>query len=215
MNTDAQIIRHERAVRSLADPKRRNLLLRLSQPESATGLSRTTGMPRQRINYHLRELQRAGLVRLVRQRKKRNCTERLVQATAASYVLSSEVLGGLAADPATVPDKLSAAYLAALAARTIQELAVLRERADAVGKPVPTFSSHSDICFPSQQALAGFTQELALAVVQLIEKYAQPGASGRTFRLVIGAYPAITKTEAEARAETKLARRNQSQPPEK
>ncbi len=206
----AQIVRDEDAARVLIDPMRRKMLLRLVEPDSAAGLARATGLPRQRINYHLRELQRAGLVRLVKTQKKRNCVERMVQATATSYVISPEVLGTLGADPENVQDKLSAAYLVALAARTIRELALLRERADAVGKLLPTFSLHADVKFPTQAALNGFTEELSNTMAKLVQKYADANAAdGRTFRFTIGAYPAITKTEAEAQAEAQLAKAQQ------
>ena len=207
MTAISQIIRSEDAARVLADPMRRRMLLRLVEPDSAAGLARATGLPRQRINYHLRELQRAGLVRLVKTQKKRNCVERLMQATATSYVISPEVLGDLAADPNKVADKLSAAYLVALAARTISELAVLRERADAAGKTLPTFTLHADAKFPSQQALNAFTEELSNTVAKLIQKHTRDDASdGRTYRFMVGAYPSITKTEADARSEAALAR---------
>jgi hypothetical protein len=68
-------------------------------PISASALARRLHLPRQRVNYHLRELERQGLARLVQERKVGNCTERLLQAVATRFVLSQEMLGGLAADP--------------------------------------------------------------------------------------------------------------------
>jgi hypothetical protein len=187
------------------DPVRRDLLLRLTEPSSAAGLARQVSLPRQRVNYHIRELEKAGLVEQVGERKKGNCTERLVQATAAMYVISPEALGGLGADPAGVQDKRSSAYLVALAARAIRELAVLRERADAARKPLPTLSLSADVTFPSQEALNGFSEELSTTVARLAAKYG--AEQGRAFRFVLGAYPVITKTEEEARAEAETAER--------
>ena len=47
-------------------PKPRvRLLEELQRPDSAAGLSRRLGIPRQKLNYHLRELEEAGLVELV------------------------------------------------------------------------------------------------------------------------------------------------------
>ena len=53
---------------------RRDLLAHLGEPDSAAGLSRKLGLPRQRINYHLRELEKQGFVELVEERRKGNCT---------------------------------------------------------------------------------------------------------------------------------------------
>lgn len=101
---ESRLLRRPEEAAAVLDPMRIRLLRNLEFPASATSLARRLHLPRQKINYHLRELERRGLVRLVRERKVGNCTERLVQAVARRLVLSPEVLGGLAADPATPPD---------------------------------------------------------------------------------------------------------------
>jgi hypothetical protein len=50
------------------------------------------GQPRQRINYHLGLLRKAGLVRPAGTRPKRGLTERLYQASAWAYELAPELL---------------------------------------------------------------------------------------------------------------------------
>src|SRR6266704_348815 len=59
-------------------PLRRKLLNRLREPSSATQLAAALGLPRQRVNYHLRTLEAAGLVELVELRQRRGCVERIV-----------------------------------------------------------------------------------------------------------------------------------------
>src|ERR1043165_4104852 len=151
----ARVIRREDGAQSLTDPLRRRLLetLQSQAPASAATLARATGLKRQAGNYPLRQMEAAGLVEAVGERRKGACTERLVQATAATYLISPEVLGRLATDPAQIGDTMSWAYLVALAARAIRELAVLRERADAVGKNLPTLSLHADVRFATQAHL--------------------------------------------------------------
>ncbi|MGE3525529.1 MAG: winged helix-turn-helix domain-containing protein, partial [Gemmatimonadales bacterium] len=61
----------------LMDPVRRNLVIHLAEPDSAAWLSRRLGIPRQRLNYHLRELERVGVLECVGERRKGNCVERL------------------------------------------------------------------------------------------------------------------------------------------
>ena len=47
--------------RTLLDPERRRLVEALArEPDSASGLARRLGEKRQRLNYHLRLLERAG-----------------------------------------------------------------------------------------------------------------------------------------------------------
>ena len=60
----------------------------------------------------------------------------------------------------------------------------------------------TDICFASQRALGEFSEELAREIARLAAKYHDEGAiQGRLFRFLVGAYPAITKTEEEAARE--------------
>lgn len=98
------------------DPVRARVLAQLADPGSASTVAVALGEPRQKVNYHLRTLEEHGLVRLIEERARRGLTERVVQASARSYVLSPSVLGANAADPART-DRLSTQYLIAVAAR--------------------------------------------------------------------------------------------------
>ena len=70
------VIRRPDSAAALLDPVRQQLLAQLAEPDSAAGLARRLRLPRQRINYHLRALERAGLLELVEERRKGNCIER-------------------------------------------------------------------------------------------------------------------------------------------
>jgi len=176
---------------SLLDPIRLRILRELDQPDSASGLARRMGLPRQKLNYHLRLLEGDGLVELVEERKKRNCTERVVRAVARSYLISPAALGSLAADPERIADRTSSAYLVATAARAITEVAGQRERANQAGKKLPTLTLHADVRFATAATQHAFAEELARAVGRLVAKYHDDTAPrGRTFRLMAGAWPA-------------------------
>jgi DNA-binding transcriptional ArsR family regulator len=169
------------------------MLEELQEPASASGLARRLGVPRQQANYHLRELERAGLVELVEERRRGNCTERLLRATARSYVISPEVLGGVGADPQEARDRFSSSYLVAVAARTIRDVAELRARADAAGKRLATLTLETEVRFASAENRNAFTKELSDALARLIVKYHDAEAEGgRSFRLHLGAYPALS-----------------------
>src|SRR5437764_14580342 len=62
-------------------PFRLRLLTGLQEPESASGLARRLGLPRQQVNYHLRELERAGFIEMAESRQRRGCTERIMRLT--------------------------------------------------------------------------------------------------------------------------------------
>lgn len=179
----------------LLDPLRLRLLEGLREPDSAAGLARRLRLPRQRVNYHLRELEKQRLVELVGKRRRGNCTARLLRATAHAYVISPAALGGVAADPAAVQDRFSAAYLLAVAARTLRDVGELDARAQKAGRRLATLTLETEVRFASADARAAFANELAGAVARLASKYHDEKArGGRSFRFVVAGHPAI-KTE--------------------
>jgi DNA-binding transcriptional ArsR family regulator len=183
------------------EPTRARVLAELVKPGSATTLAERLGLPRQKLNYHIRALEAQGLVVLVEVRSRRGCTERIMQASAAAYVLSPDALGPAAADPARTADRLSAGYLLALGARAIREVDTLRKRADAAGKTLPTLSIDTEIRFRSAGERAAFTRDLAEAVATLGARYHDESASGgRWSRLVVLAHPRPASDEYGATA---------------
>src|ERR1700684_1095424 len=104
---DVAVIDDPAAAEGALDPARAHLLAQLTEPASAAMVAAAVGLPRQKVNYHLRTLERHCLVELVAERRKGNVTERLLQAVAASYVISPSALAVVAPDPARAPDRLS------------------------------------------------------------------------------------------------------------
>jgi len=181
---------------ALLHPLRLEILEELREPDSASGLARRLHLPRQKVNYHLRELEKERLVELVEERRKGNCVERVVRASARYYLINPATLGHLAADPDKIKDRFSSAYLVALAARAIRDLAVLHQRAEKAGKRLATFSLQTEVRIASAADRKAFTEELASQIARLATKYHDEKApGGRRFSFFLGAYPTITKKE--------------------
>jgi len=119
---EVAVIEDAAAAEASFDPMRARLLAALAEPGSATTLAARVGLARQKVNYHLRALERHGLVELVEERRKGNCTERVLRATAKSYVISPSALAAVQPDPGRSPDRLSARWLLALAAQLVREM---------------------------------------------------------------------------------------------
>lgn len=199
------VLRDARQASALLHPVRRKMLNHLSEPGSASSLAREFAMPRQQLNYHLRELESAGFVEFVEERRKGNCTERLVRATAKAYLISPEALGELGPTAETRRDRFSAAYLVATAGRLIQELATVAARARRANKRIATLTLESEVRFASPEDRNAYAEELANTLARLSAKYHQPGTdTGRTFRVVTGVYPAITKQDEDTAAAVPL-----------
>jgi hypothetical protein len=177
------------------EPVRSRLLAELREPASAATLAARLGMARQRVNYHLRALESHRLVRVAKKRHWGGLTERLLVATAGSYIVSPAALGPVATDPARTADRLSAAYLIALAARIVREVKELLGRSEKLDKRLPTLSLDAEIRFRSAADRAAFSRELTAAIASLVSRYHDGQApEARPHRLVLVAYPLLQKS---------------------
>jgi DNA-binding transcriptional ArsR family regulator len=187
---DLEVIEDPAAAAVAVEPVKSQLLASLVEPSSAAALASRLGLSRQKINYHLRSLEDLGLVRVAEERLWGGLTERVMVASAASYVVSPAALGPAAADPRHSTDRLSASYLVALAARIVREVSGLTRQAKSAGKRLATLSLDTEIRFASAADRAAFSRELTDAVVGLVSKYHNPAApGGRAHRLVVAAHP--------------------------
>src|SRR5208282_4945121 len=87
------VIGDDSRVAALLHPLRRRILEALREPDSAAGLARRLLLPRQKINYHVRELARGHFLARAGRRRRRNMSEKRYVARARGYVLSPEILG--------------------------------------------------------------------------------------------------------------------------
>jgi DNA-binding transcriptional ArsR family regulator len=195
---DVAVIDNPAAAEVTLDPIRTRLLAELVEPGSATMLAARTGLPRQKVNYHLRELERHGLIELVEERRKGNVTERVMRATAASFVISPAVLAAMQPDPARSPDRLSARWLLALAARLVRDVGTLIAGASQAGKPLATFALEGEVRFASPADRTAFATELTSVITALISKYHDEDAGrGRDHRVIVAIHPSIPAESAD------------------
>ncbi|WP_392698797.1 helix-turn-helix domain-containing protein [Bradyrhizobium sp. RDI18] len=187
---DIEVISDPAVAVAALDPIRSALLAELAEPASAAILATRLGLPRQKVNYHLRALEACRLVEVADERQWGGLTERLLVLSAKSFVVSPEALGAVAADPKRSKDQLAASYLIALGARIVREVGDLWKRARKADKQLATLSIDAEIRFASPAARAAFTRELTQAITELVSRYHDASASGgRDHRLVIVSHP--------------------------
>lgn len=192
---DVEVIEEPAVAAAALDPLRSRILAALVEPGSATTVANTLGESRQKVNHHLRTLEQHGLVELVEERPRRGLTERVVVATARSYVVSPTAVAGTAPDPSRI-DRLSSRYLIALAARMVREVADLARGAERTGRPLASLAIDSEIRFASAAERAAFTDELAAAISGIVARYHDESApNGRWHRLVVAAHPRPARQE--------------------
>lgn len=187
---------------ALLDPLRLRILDALREPDSAAGLARRLRLPRQKVNYHVRELARARFLERAGQRRRRNMIERRYRTTAQGYILSPELLGRLGVPREQAEDAFSAGTLLGLMSLAQAEAGRASREAAAAGKRLATMSLHSELRFESAEQRARFAEHLRLAIVDVVGRYASPYAladgaagSGRPYRLVVGCYPIPPKMD--------------------
>jgi hypothetical protein len=95
-------------------------------------------------------------------------------------------------DPDRAPDRLSARWLLALAARMVREIGVLLVGASKAGKRVATFALDAKIRFASAADRSAFAEELTNAVAALVAKYHDEAAEGgREHRVIVAVHPSV------------------------
>lgn len=179
-------------VRTALSPIRRRLLAELQAPGSAASLAVALDMPRQKVGYHLKALEEAGLVNLVEERRRRGFTERLFTASADAYVIDPDLLAGPSsrdlAPEALTQDRYAADHLIRAAAETVREVGRMRQAADAEGRRLLTFTLDAEIAFAAPGDIERFATRLTEAVAALAAEFNTPG--GRPYRLIAATHPA-------------------------
>ncbi|MFF3397973.1 ArsR/SmtB family transcription factor [Streptomyces sp. NPDC002659] len=190
---DVTVIEDSAAAAVSLDPMRSRLLAELAAgPASAAMLAARVGLPRQKVNYHLKALERHGLVELAGERRKGNVTERLMRATAASYVISPLALAAVQPDPGRFRDQLSARWMLAVAARLVRDVGTLITGAAKARKRLATYALDGEVRFASAADRAAFVEELTQGIGALIAKYHdQDAPGGREHRIVVALHPTV------------------------
>lgn len=171
-------------------PLRRRLLGELGrQADSAAGLARRLDLPRQKLNYHLRALERAGFLELQEERQRRGCVERTLRVSARAFVIDPALLGSLGVDPEAVQDRFASSYQIATAARLLRELAQLTRGAEKAKRALPTITLEGEVRFASPERRAAFAEALAQSLARLTAEYQDRTPGSRAYRIVLAGHP--------------------------
>lgn len=179
-------------LRGALAPLRRRLLSRLRTPASATELARELELSRQKVNYHLRRLEEAGLIELVEQRRRRGCVERVMRARADAYVVDPSLMAGAAGDavagePTRAADRHAADHLVAAASDTVRDVTRMQAAAEQAGLRLLTFTLETEVRLGAPADLHRFTEALAEAVAGVVAGFDTPG--GRAYRVLGTGHP--------------------------
>lgn len=184
--SDIEVIQDPLIAIIALDPIRTRLLAELAEPASAGALATRLGLPRQKINYHLKALETVGLVHEVQRRLWGGLTERRLRASARAYLIAPAAMGPVAAD------QRSDGSLLSVAARLIRDVAALVSLSRSSGKRLATTSFEIDVAFRAPADRDAFQAELQEAITTVAMKYhASSSAASRAYRIVTVAHPRV------------------------
>ena len=171
----------------LGHPLRVQILEALREPASAATVARQIGQPRQKVNYHLKELEQAGLVQQLRERRVGNFVESIYRAVARSFLVSPEVAWSDPRRLETLRQQHSLQTLVLLGERLQRDAAVLVDRAAFDGEEIASTSVVAEARFASEAEREAFLDEYLRATAELLDKYGK--SDGAAYRVVLAAYP--------------------------
>lgn len=173
----------------LLNPLRAELLGKLVEPTSAAEVARSMGETAQRINYHLKALEKVGLIRRVGTRQVRNLVEVLYQSIAKTFILA-ESLGWKDEMVQRLKDQGSLSHLVTMSERMKRDALLLLERSDG-NEEIPSATLQTSVALASQEERHAFVTEYVALVQQLVQKYNASGSGEQLFQVVLAVYPQI------------------------
>jgi DNA-binding transcriptional ArsR family regulator len=182
-----QLLEDPEAVQALTHPVRVRVLEALRSPDSAAGIARAIGQSRQNANYHLKELERAGLVQRAGERRKGAFTEQLYRSTASTYVVSPRVAWGDERRASTLRDQVSLEHLVVLGDRLQRDASDLLDRATFDGQEIASAAVEAEVRFADEAARTAFMQDYLAALGPLLKKHGS--SNGTPYRLAVAVYP--------------------------
>jgi DNA-binding transcriptional ArsR family regulator len=179
---------------ALLKPRRIEILKQLDEPRTCPELAAVFGESAQAIYYHVKALERAGLVEKVGERRVRGTVEGRYQASARSYWLAPQLVGQIGG-PRAAQDQTSLRYLLALAEAIQADVGHLAQQVEA-GQSVASLSLSANIFLPDPARRADFLRDVQQTFERLARDYGRPAdeaasapAPGQDFRLALACYP--------------------------
>ncbi len=173
---------------ALLKPLRIELLRRMIEPRTCPELAHELGETSQKIYYHVKVLEKAGLVEKVAERRVGGIIEGQYQASARSYWMSPQLVGEVGGT-GSARDQLSLGYILGIAEQLQNDIGRLSRR---VGEDTPSLGLSAEIYLEDGDRRAAFLEEVRDAVQSIAEKYGQVTGVERdpeAYRLMIACYP--------------------------
>jgi DNA-binding transcriptional ArsR family regulator len=197
MAQPVHVVEDIEALHVLGHPLRVRILEALREPGSAATVAREVGEARQKVNYHLKELERVGLVAPVGERRSGNFIETLYEAVARSFLVSPRVAWSDRRRVDALRQQHSLERLVLVGGQLERDAISLLDRAAFDGEQIASAAVEVDVHFVDEKDRAAFLEKYIAAVQELCDRYGS--REGLAYRVVMAAHPAA---EPEKGADT-------------
>ncbi|MGI9602281.1 MAG: helix-turn-helix domain-containing protein [Acidimicrobiales bacterium] len=184
MATGAHLLDDREELAAIAHPLRLQILDGLREPDSAAGVARRLGEPRQRINHHVKELARVGLLLPAGERRRGNFTEQLYEAVAGSFVVSPRLMWADERRRQALAQEISLEHLVQFGERLQRRATELLDGVAFDGDSVASATVETSVRFGDAAARAAFLDEYLRLVADLVERHATTEGPGYHLGLV-------------------------------
>ena len=178
---------------ALLKPARIDVVRHMAGDTTCTEIAKALGSTPQKIHYHVKALEDAGLVERVSERRVRGIVEGIYRARARSYWLSPRLVGEIGG-PQVSRDQASLGYLITLAEEIQHDVGRLASQVHDGAAETPSLGLSAQIELRDGKARAAFLREVQQTFQDLAERYgattaSRRGARGETFRIALACYP--------------------------
>jgi DNA-binding transcriptional ArsR family regulator len=171
---------------ALLNPLRAEILRILNEPCSATEVGRQLGESPQKINYHLKSLEKVGLLRRSGTRQVRNLIEVLYQSIAKTFIIP-ESFGWSEETVGRMKDQGALRHLITVSERMRNDAMRLMEASDEAVE-VPSAALETNVFLPVEADRQAFIRDYAEAMKKLAQKYPTDDKNNG-YRVLMAVYP--------------------------
>ncbi|TCP59245.1 helix-turn-helix protein [Tumebacillus sp. BK434] len=172
---------------ALLNPLRAEILSKLTDPASAAEVARMINDTPQRVNYHLKALEKVGLARRVGTRQVRNLVEVLYQSIARTFVIS-ELLGLNQEAMQRIKDQSSLAHLITISDRIKRDALTLMEQCDQ-DVQIPSATLTMKLQLETEEKRQEFVRDYVQLVQELVAKYQSANLADEAYNVILAVYP--------------------------
>lgn len=172
---------------ALLHPVRSEIVSLLRDPQSATELSKKMNDSAQRVNYHLKALEKVGLVVRAGTRNVRNLVEVLYVSAGRSFLLSDSL--GLSSETIKkLQDQTALAHVLSLTEKIKRDAVSLMEQVD--NEEIPSAVMEMELSLSGVKNRNAFLQDYTEMLTALIQKHHKPNQKdAKTFHVSMAMYP--------------------------